>query len=470
MATPRTMFEKLWDAHVVLQREDGQTLLYVDRHLCHDGSYQGFAKLKNENHDVRRPDLTFASPDHYRPTDIKAVSEIQDPRMRELVEELAANADRFGFHHFGLDSGMDGIAHVVGPELGITLPGISLVCGDSHTATHGALGAFAFGIGASEVAHVLATQTLWQMRPKSMRINVEGKLGFGVVGKDVILAIIGQISTAGATGHAVEYAGSAIRDLDMEGRMTVCNMTIEAGGRAGMIAPDETTFDYCEGRMFAPKEEKWDKALSYWKTLPSDDEAKFDIEVTVDGNAIAPMVTWGTSPENVIPVTGVVPDPANESDPVRRATQERALDYMALTPGMLMTEVAVDKVFIGSCTNARIEDLRLAAAVAKDRRAQVRTLVVPGSQQVKREAEAEGLDKIFTDAGMEWREPGCSMCVAMNGDMLAPGERSASTSNRNFMGRQGEGARTHLVGPAMAAAASVSGHFADVRTLMEGKS
>ncbi len=470
MATPRTMFGKLWDAHVVLERDDGQTLLYIDRHLCHDGSRQGFTKLKAQDRVVRRPDLTFASPDHYRPTDIKSVAEIKDQKMREILEELAANADRFGIHHFGLDSGMDGIAHVVGPELGITLPGISLVCGDSHTATHGALGAFAFGIGASEVAHVFATQTLWQKKPKSMRVNVDGKLGFGVSGKDVILAIIGQISAAGATGHAVEYAGSAIRGLDMEGRMTVCNMTIEAGGRAGMIAPDETTFAYCEGRMFAPKEAKWDKALAYWKTLPSDDEAEFDTEATVDGNAIAPMVTWGTSPENVVPVTGAVPDPASESDPVRRATQERALDYMDLKPGTQMTDVAVDKVFIGSCTNARIQDLRLAAAVAKDRRAQVRTLVVPGSQQVKREAESEGLDKIFTDAGMEWREPGCSMCVGMNGDLLEPGERSASTSNRNFMGRQGEGGRTHLVGPAMAAAASVSGHFADVRTLMEGKS
>ena len=464
----KTMFAKLWDAHVVLERDDGQTLLYIDRHLCHDGSRQGFAKLKDQGRKVRRPDLTFASPDHYRPTDIKSVAEIEDPKMREILEELTANAERFGIHHFSLESGMDGIAHVVGPELGITLPGISLVCGDSHTATHGALGCFAFGIGASEVAHVFATQTLWQKKPKAMRVTVDGKLGFGVSGKDVILAIIGEISAAGATGHAVEFAGSAIRGLDMEGRMTVCNMTIEAGGRAGMIAPDETTFAYCEGRMFAPKEAQWDKALAHWKTLPSDADAVFDTEATVDGDAIAPMVTWGTSPENVVPVTGVVPDPGAESDPVRRKTQERALDYMGLTPGTAMTDVPVDIVFIGSCTNARIEDLRLAAAVAKDRRAQVRTLVVPGSQQVKREAEAEGLHKIFTDAGMEWREPGCSMCVGMNGDLLAPGERSASTSNRNFMGRQGEGARTHLVGPAMAAAASVSGRFADVRSLMEG--
>ncbi len=468
MATPKTMFAKLWDAHVVFERDDGQTLLYIDRHLCHDGSRQGFSKLKDQGRKVRRPDLTFASPDHYRPTDVKSVAEIEDEKKRSILQELSDNAERFGIHHFGLDSGMDGIAHVVGPELGITLPGISLVCGDSHTATHGALGAFAFGIGASEVAHVFATQTLWQKKPRAMRITVDGSLGFGVSGKDVILAIIGQISAAGASGHTVEYAGSAIRGLDMEGRMTVCNMSIEAGARAGMIAPDDTTFSYCEGRMFAPKEAKWDKALTHWKSLPSDEDATFDTEAAVDGNAIAPMVTWGTSPENVVPVTGAVPDPGDESDPVRRKTQERALDYMDLTPGTKMTDIAVDKVFIGSCTNARIEDLRLAAAVAKGRRAQVRTLVVPGSQQVKRESEAEGLDKIFTDSGMEWREPGCSMCVAMNGDMLAPGERSASTSNRNFMGRQGEGGRTHLVGPVTAAAASVSGHFADVRTLMKG--
>ena len=468
MATPKTMFAKLWDAHVVLEREDGQTLLYIDRHLCHDGSRQGFSKLKDQGREVRRPELTFASPDHYRPTDVKTVAEIEDDKMRAILEELSANAERFGIHHFGLDSGMDGIAHVVGPELGITLPGISLVCGDSHTATHGALGAFAFGIGASEVAHVFATQTLWQKKPKAMRITVTGDPGAGVTAKDLILAIICLIGAAGGSGHAIEYAGPAIEALSMSARFTVCNMSIEAGACAGMIAPDETTFAYCEGRMFAPKEDKWDNALAHWKTLPSDDGAAFDTEATVDGNAIAPMVTWGTSPENVVPVTGAVPDPASESDPVRRKTQERSLDYMDLTPGTPMTDVAVDKVFIGSCTNARIEDLRLAAAVAKDRRAQVRTLVVPGSQQVKREAEAEGLDKVFTEAGMEWREPGCSMCVGMNGDLLEPGERSASTSNRNFMGRQGEGGRTHLVGPAMAAAASVSGHFADVRTLMEG--
>ncbi|MBT5664258.1 MAG: 3-isopropylmalate dehydratase large subunit, partial [Rhodospirillaceae bacterium] len=359
-----------------------------------------------------------------------------------------------------------GIAHVVGPEQGITLPGLLMCCGDSHTATHGALGAFAFGIGASEVAHVLATQTIWQRKPKSMRITVNGTLGFGVSGKDVVLAIIGQIGTAGATGHAVEFAGPVMRNMDMESRMTVCNMTIEAGGRSGMVAPDEATFAYCKGREFAPKGDKWENAVADWRTLVSDEDAVFDTDITVDGDAIAPMITWGTSPENVIQVTDVVPDPADEPDPNRRKIQEGALDYMGLTPGMKMTDVAVDKVFIGSCTNGRIEDFRAAAAVVKGRKAVVSSLVVPGSVQVKRQAEAEGLDKIFTDAGMFWGEPTCSMCVGMNGDILKPGERSASTSNRNFMGRQGEGVRTHLVGPAMAAAAAVTGTFADVRDLM----
>ena len=463
----RTMFEKIWDRHVVLERDDGQVLLYIDRHLCHDGSRAGFTKLKSLGLKLRRPEQTFATPDHYRPSTVKTVAQIEDPTMRGILEQLVANAAEFGIHHFGLDSGKQGIAHVVGPELGITLPGILLVCGDSHTATHGALGAFAFGIGASEVAHVMATQTLWQRKPKSMRILVDGKLGFGVAAKDVILAIIGQIGTAGATGHAVEYAGPAIRDMGMEGRMTICNMTIEAGGRAGMIAPDDKTLAYCKDREFAPKGADWGAAVEYWKTLPSDADAVFDTEVAVDGGAIAPMVTWGTSPENVVPVTGAVPDPAAESDRVKRKFLEGALAYMELEPGTRMTDIAVDKVFIGSCTNGRIEDLRIAAKVAKGRRAMVTTLVVPGSTLVKQQAEAEGLDRIFIDAGMEWREPACSMCVAQNGDYLEPGKRSASTSNRNFMGRQGEGGRTHLVGPAMAAAAAVSGRLTDVRQMME---
>jgi 3-isopropylmalate/(R)-2-methylmalate dehydratase large subunit len=460
------MFEKIWDRHVVLTRDDGQTLLYVDRHLCHDGSRQGMSKLKAAGHTVRKPDQTYATPDHYRPSNAKTIDDFQDAGMRGIVEELADNAKTFGFHHFGLDSDKQGIAHVVGPEQGITLPGLLMCCGDSHTATHGALGAFAFGIGASEVAHVLATQTIWQRKPKSMRITVNGTLGFGVSGKDVVLAIIGQIGTAGATGHAVEFAGPVMRNMDMESRMTVCNMTIEAGGRSGMVAPDEATFAYCKGREFAPKGDKWENAVADWRTLVSDEDAVFDTDITVDGDAIAPMITWGTSPENVIQVTDVVPDPADEPDPNRRKIQEGALDYMGLTPGMKMTDVAVDKVFIGSCTNGRIEDFRAAAAVVKGRKAVVSSLVVPGSVQVKRQAEAEGLDKIFTDAGMFWGEPTCSMCVGMNGDILKPGERSASTSNRNFMGRQGEGVRTHLVGPAMAAAAAVTGTFADVRDLM----
>lgn len=466
---PKTMFQKIWDRHVVLERDDGQILLYVDRHLCHDGSRQGMSKLKAAGHKVRKPAQTYATPDHYRPTNAKTIDDFQDDQMRGIVEELAENAEIFGFHHFGLDSDKQGIVHVVGPEQGITLPGLLMCCGDSHTATHGALGAFAFGIGASEVAHVLATQTIWQRKPKAMRVSVEGALGFGVSGKDVVLAIIGQIGTAGATGHAVEYAGSVMRNMDMEGRLTVCNMTIEAGGRTGMVAPDEKTFAYCKGREFAPKGDRWDHAVADWRTLPSDEDAVFDTDVTVDGNAIAPMITWGTSPENVVSVTGVVPDPADEPDLNRRKIHEGALTYMGLTPGMRMTDLSVDKVFIGSCTNGRIEDLRAAAAVAKDRRAVVSTLVVAGSVPVKRQAEAEGLDKIFTAAGMEWGEPSCSMCVGMNGDIIQPGQRSASTSNRNFMGRQGEGARTHLVGPAMAAAAAVTGTFADVRDLMAKK-
>jgi 3-isopropylmalate/(R)-2-methylmalate dehydratase large subunit len=464
--TPKTMFEKIWDRHVVLERDDGQTLLYVDRHLCHDGSRQGLSKLKNAGYSVRKPKQTYATPDHYRPSNAKTIDDFNDDEMRGIIEELADNAKQFGFHHFGLESDKQGIAHVVGPEQGITLPGLLMCCGDSHTATHGALGAYAFGIGASEVAHVAGTQTIWQRKPKSMRVTIDGALGFGVAAKDVVLAVIGQISAAGANGHAVEYAGSVIRDMNMEGRMTVCNMTIEAGGRVGMVAPDETTFAYCKGREFAPQGEKWEQALADWRTLPTDEGAVFDTEVQVDGSAIAPMVTWGTSPENVIPITGIVPDPRDEADPMRRKIQEGALEYMGLKPGDRMTDVAVDKVFIGSCTNGRIEDFRAAAAVVKGRKAVVSSLIVPGSVQVKQQAEAEGLDKIFTEAGMVWGEPTCSMCIGMNGDTLKPGQRSASTSNRNFMGRQGEGARTHLVGPAMAAAAAVTGTFADVRELM----
>lgn len=464
-----TLFEKIWRRHVVVERDDGQTLLYIDRHLAHDGSFNGFRKLRALGLKVRRPEQTFATPDHYTPTHTADLDGIADPKARDIVKAIDKNAADFGVHLFPWGDKRQGIAHVVGPEQGITLPGLLLVCGDSHTSTHGALGCLAFGIGASEVAHVFATQTLWQRKPKTMRINVDGALGFGVTGKDVILAIIRQIGAAGGTGHAIEYAGSAVRALSMEGRLTLCNMTIEAGSRCGMVAPDETTYRYIEGRPYAPAGDKWPRALAFWKTLPSDADAVFDREVQLDGGAIAPMVTWGNSPQDAVQITESVPDPADESDPDRRDAIVKALDYMGLRAGQPMREVRVDKVFIGACTNARIEDLRAAAAVAKGRKARVQTLVVPGSGLVKEQAEAEGLDRVFTDAGFEWRLPGCSMCVGMNGDILKPGERSASTSNRNFRGRQGPGGRTHLVSPAMAAAAAVTGQFTDVRELMEGR-
>ena len=469
MAAAQTMFDKIWDKHVVVQRDDGQCLLYVDRHLAHDGSFHAFGMLREEGMTVRRPQQVYATPDHYSPTDVRTIDGIENDDLREKVAALDANTREFGVTHFGIDDGRMGIVHVIGPELGITQPGIFLVCGDSHTSTHGAVGAMACGIGASEVAHVLATQCLWQRKPKTMRITVDGNLGFGVTGKDVILAIIGQISAAGGAGYAIEYAGSAIRQLSMEGRLTVSNMTIEAGSRFGIIAPDDTTFDYLDGRPYAPKGAEWDKALGYWKTLPTDDGATFDREVTVDGNAIAPMVTWGNSPENVVQVTGAVPDPDREANTERRESMRRALDYMDLRPGTPMAKVAVDRVFIGSCTNSRIEDLRLAAEVVKGRKAVVPSMVSPGSMQVKAAAEAEGLDRIFTEAGFDWRHSACSMCVGLNGDLVAAGERTASTSNRNFRGRQGPGSRTHLVSPAMAAAAAVTGTFTDVRRLMEEK-
>ncbi len=469
MAGPQTMFDKIWQRHVIVERDDGQCLLYVDRHLSHDGSFHAFSALREAKLGVRRPGQTFATPDHYSPTDVRTIEAIENPELREKVETLAVNARDFDVTHFGIDDDRMGIVHVIGPELGITQPGILLVCGDSHTSTHGAMGALACGIGASEVAHVLATQTLWQKKPKTQRITVDGKLGFGVTGKDVILAIIGQISAAGGAGYAIEYAGPVIRDLSIEGRLTVSNMSIEAGARVGMIAPDDKTFEYLEGRPYAPKGAAWDKAVSYWRTLPTDDGAIFDREVKVDGGAIAPMVTWGNSPENVVQVTDAVPDPDAESNPERRESLRRAIDYMALTPGTPMTKVKVDRAFIGSCTNSRIEDLRQAAAVVKGRKAVIPAMVSPGSMQVKKVAEAEGLDKVFTDAGFEWRHSACSMCVGLNGDSVAAGERTASTSNRNFKGRQGPGSRTHLVSPVMAAAAAVTGTFTDVRRLMEEK-
>ena len=467
-ATPRTLFEKIWERHKIVERDDGQTLLYIDRHLIHDGSRRAFEVLAERGLPVRRPDRTFGTPDHYVPTNSRSLDAIADPEGRRMVEAIARNAALHKVTVFGLDDPRQGIIHVVGPEQGLTQPGLVMVCGDSHTSTHGALGALAFGIGASEVAHVLATQTLWQRKPKTMRITVDGTLGAGVTGKDVILAIIARIGAAGAVGHAIEYAGSAIRGLSMDGRFTVCNMSIEAGGRAGMIAPDETTIAYLEGRPYAPKGPDWEKAVAFWRSLPSDPGARFDREVALDGDAIAPMLTWGTSPEDAAPITAHVPDPGAIADSERRAAMAKALDYMGLTPGTALSDIPVQRVFIGSCTNSRIEDLRLAATVARGRKvaSSVHAMVVPGSGLIKRQAEVEGLDRVFTEAGFEWRDAGCSMCVGMNGDLVAAGDRCASTSNRNFVGRQGKGARTHLVSPMMAAAAAVTGRFTDVRELL----
>jgi 3-isopropylmalate/(R)-2-methylmalate dehydratase large subunit len=466
MAGPATLFDKIWGAHAIVVRPDGATLLHIDRHLVHDGSSNAFRTLQDKGLPVRDAGRTFATPDHYVATHGRGLSAINDPNRRSMVEDLAAHTAETGVTLFGLGDKRQGIVHVVGPEQGLSQPGMVLVCGDSHTATHGAMGALAFGVGASEVTHVLATQTLWQKKPRNMRITVDGELGLGVHAKDVILAIIAKISAAGGTGHVIEYAGSAIRNLSIEGRLTVCNMSIEGGARAGMVAPDDTTFAYLEGRPYAPKDEDWDKALAFWRSLPTDEGATFDREVHLDATEIAPMVTWGTSPEAAAPITGNVPDPAGAGDAVRRDAMERALAYMDLKPGMPLAEIAVDRVFIGSCTNSRIEDLRIAASLAGGRKTVVPSMVVPGSGLVKLQAEAEGLDKIFQRAGFEWREAGCSMCVGMNGDLVAAGERCASTSNRNFVGRQGKGARTHLVSPAMAVAAAVTGKLTDVRPLM----
>jgi 3-isopropylmalate/(R)-2-methylmalate dehydratase large subunit len=466
---PRTMFEKVWDRHRVLERDDGQTLLYVDRHLLHDGTAPAFEMLKARGMKMRAPERTFATPDHYMPTNTRVVAEISDPALREMVLSLERNAAAEGFALYGLDDPRQGIVHVVGPELGLSQPGMIIVCGDSHTSTHGALGALAFGIGMTEVAHVLATQCLWQRKPRSMRIAVEGQLGAGVTAKDVILHVIATIGTAGATGHVIEYAGSAVRGLSMEGRLTLCNMTIEAGARAGMVAPDETTFAFLAGRENVPAGAAWDAAVARWQSLVSDAGATFDRVVEIEAAAIAPTVTWGTSPQEAVAVDGRVPDPAAAPSAGRRAEMQEMLDYMGLAPGQLLAEVAVDRVFIGSCTNGRIEDLRAAAGVARGRRVAegVTAWVVPGSTQVKRQAEAEGLDRIFREAGFAWREAGCSMCLGTNGEIGAPGERIASTSNRNFRGRQGPGVRTHLMNPAMAAAAAVTGWITDVRRLME---
>ena len=462
----QTLFQKLWDAHVVHVEPDGTTLLYIDRHLVHEvTSPQAFEGLKLANRKPRRTDAAIAVPDHNVPTTDRSLG-IADPISRLQVETLDANCAEFGIREFHMDDIRQGIVHVIGPEEGLTLPGMTVVCGDSHTSTHGAFGALAFGIGTSEVEHVLATQCLWQKPSKTMLVKVEGTLGTGVTAKDIALAIIGAIGTAGGTGYALEFGGSAIRALSVEGRMTLCNMAIEAGARAGMVAVDQTTIDYVKGRPFAPRGAAWDKAVAWWNTLHSDPDAVFDRVVEFDAARIEPQVTWGTSPEMVTTVNGRVPDPASAPSDVKRNDWIRALEYMGLAAGTPLTEVAVDKVFIGSCTNSRIEDLREAASVAKGRKVAPNVklaMVVPGSGLVKQQAEAEGLDSIFVEAGFEWREPGCSMCLAMNADRLEPGERCASTSNRNFEGRQGQGGRTHLVSPAMAAAAACAGHFVDVR-------
>ena len=468
MGNPQTLFDKIWQSHLVDRQEDGTCLIYVDRHLTHEvTSPQAFEGLRAEGRSVRRPDLTLAVADHNVPTENRAGG-IADEESRIQVETLENNCRDFGIEYLGMDDIRQGIVHIIGPEQGFTLPGMTIVCGDSHTSTHGAFGALAFGIGTSEVEHVLATQTIIQNPADNMRISVDGDLPLGVTAKDLILAVIGQIGVAGGTGHVIEYAGKAFRDMSMAGRMTVCNMSIEAGARAGLIAPDETTYAYLKGRPMAPKGTAWDQAVEFWRTLPSDDDANYDKEAHLDTSDVVPQVTWGTSPENVAPITGSVPDPADAPDAGRRQSIERSLDYMGLTAGTKLTDIEIDKVFIGSCTNGRLEDLRAVAEVAEGRKVAdgVYAMIVPGSGLIKQEAESEGLDKIFREAGFDWREPGCSMCLAMNADRLEPGERCASTSNRNFEGRQGRGGRTHLVSPAMAAAAAVTGHLVDIRELI----
>ena len=466
-ARAATMFEKIWNRHVIVE-DEGELLLHVDRALIHEGSSHAFAKLEAQGRTVARPQQVFAFNDHYVPTTgrERGVEGIAIPEIRNMVLKLQANATKHGITLFGIDDPRQGILHIVPPEQGITQPGLLIAGADSHTSTHGAFGCIAFGIGASDMMHVMATQTIWQRPQKTMRVTVDGRLGFGVAPKDVILAIIARIGAGGGTGHVIEYAGTAFRSMSMEGRMTVCNMSIEGGARAGMVAPDDATFAYMEGRPYAPRGAQWSEALALWKALPSDADAVFDCEVALDGADIAPMVTWGTSPEHAAPVTGTVPDPRNIADANKSVEIASALDYMALAPGMALSDIKVDRVFIGSCTNSRIEDLRAAAEVARLGRAQVTAWVVPGSQLVKRQAENEGLDQVFRAAGFEWREPGCSLCTAINGDQLQPGERCASTSNRNFRGRQGTGSRTHLVSPAMAAAAALTGHLTDVRELL----
>ena len=467
MTQPLTLFDKIWAEHEILKAENGLSLLWVDRHYVHEGSFQGFDKVNERGEKVARPDLTFGIADHYVPTARNRV--FNDPSLAKMVSQLDDNTARHDVMLMGMHDPRQGIVHVVGPEQGLTLPGLVIVCGDSHTATHGALGAIAIGIGASEVSHVLMTQTFWQKKPNRMRVTVDGTCGPGIGAKDIALSIIAKIGTNGAQGHAVEYAGTAIRALSMEGRLTLCNLAIESGARTGMVAPDETTFAYVKGKPFAPKGAAFERAVAVWRSLPSDRDAEFDREVSLDASAIAPVVTWGTSPEDTLPIDGAVPDPAQVDDPARAQQMQGALDYMGLSPRQKLTDIRVDRVFIGSCTNARIEDLRAAAAVLSGRKAMVPGLVSAGSTVVKHQAEQEGLDKVFTAAGLTWGESGCSMCLGINGDIVPPGERCASTTNRNFRGRQGPGARTHLMSPAMVAAAAITGHLADVRPMLAGR-
>jgi 3-isopropylmalate/(R)-2-methylmalate dehydratase large subunit len=468
MSEPLTLLDKLWATHEITSREDGAALLWVDRHYVHEGSFHAFSKMKERGRSVAEPQLTFGVADHYVPTRGRD-REIANPEIAAMVRNLETNTTENAIELFGLHDPRQGIVHVVGPEQGLTLPGLLIVCGDSHTSTHGAFGAYAFGIGASEVSHVLMTQTIWQKKPKRMRVTVDGRTAPGISGKDIALAIIATVHADGAQGHAVEFAGSAIRALSMEGRLTLCNMAIEAGGRSGMVAPDATTFAYLKGRPYAPQGADFERAVEDWSKLPSDPDAVFDREVTLDAASIAPIVTWGTTPDDALPIDASVPDPARERDPTRAEYVREALDYMGIAGGRKLTDIAIDRVFIGSCTNSRIEDLRAAAAVLTGRQSKVPGLVSPGSTAVKRQAEEEGLDRIFRAAGLEWADSGCSMCVGINGDLVPPGERCASTTNRNFRGRQGPGARTHLMSPAMVAAAAVSGHLADVRPLLAGR-
>lgn len=461
----RTMFDKIWEAHEILRHPTGPSLLYIDRDLIHEGSFHAFANLKARGLKPRRPKQIFGIADHYVPTLGRSSRDAASSAIARMIDTFDDNMSWGRVRHFPIASREQGIVHVVAPEQGITLPGLTIVCSDSHTSTQGALGAIAFGIGQSENAHVLATQTLWQVRPRTMRVNITGTLGLGVTAKDIMLALIAKIGSAGAGGHAIEYAGQVVRNLSVEARLTLCNMSIEAAARLGMVAPDEKTYAYIEGRNYAPTAEEWDLALAQWRRLPTDEGAEFDRELDIDGDKIAPMVTWGTSPEDSLPITGHVPDPASFDSLEKRNAAAKSLDYMGLEPGTALEGLPVDMVFIGSCTNSRIEDLRAAAAILKGRKAKVQAIVVPGSTQVKAQAETEGLAQLFREAGFEWRESGCSMCAAMNGDVVGPGKRCASTSNRNFVGRQGPGARTHLVSPAMAVAAAISGALTDVRRL-----